>query len=226
MKLLVVGCSHSAGSEILEPWHPGCPERAYGGYLKELLGFTEYVNLSGPGYSNQWIYHKTVEWLESVNDPTEWFVIIGWTNAARLPVYCPEREKIVHLCPNHRDLKAFSKTIQYAYNHLYATMFPILDAIQLEHTRIIGMQMILKQMKIPYLFFDAVWPNHDQSSNKLIDLNRYYEYNNKDKSFWHYYQTNIWDGDTRWANHAPESWHKEWAFELAQYINERGLLSP
>lgn len=225
MKLLVAGCSHSAGSEIVAPWHPQCPEKAYGGHLKEILKFDDYVNIAGPGFSNQWIYHKTIEWLETVNDPTEWFVVIGWTGASRIPVYCYEKNEVVHLCPNHRDLKSFSKTIQDAYDHLYKTMFSPMECLQFEHARILGLQMILKQLKIPYLFFDAVWPNHDQSPNKFIDMDRYYLYNDKEETYWQYYQKHVWDRSIRWANHAPEDWHKEWAIKLAFHIDKNNLLT-
>lgn len=225
MKLLVSGCSHSAGSEIESIWHPGSPERAYGGHLKNLFGFTDYVNIAGPGFSNQWIYHKTVEYLETVEDPSEWFVIIGWTNASRLAVYDHEREEMVHLCPNHRNLSVYGDSIQRAYDHLYRTMLPIQDSIQTEHTRIIGMQSLLKQMGIPYLFFDAVCSNHEQSNPKLIDLSRYYLYGEENNTYWRNFTLNHWDQTERWANHAPESYHKFWATKLAEFISQNNLLT-
>jgi hypothetical protein len=225
MNLLVSGCSHSAGSEIEAPRHPGSPERAFGGYLKNLLQFNNYVNLSGPGFSNQWIYHKTIEYLETLENPQDWFVIIGWTNASRMPVYCYEKNEVVHLCPNHLDLSIYGKAVQKAYDHLYGTILPIHTSIQTEHTRIIGMQSILKQLKIPYLFFDSVLSNHEHSNTKLLDLNRYYEFNQRDSTFWRNYQINFWDNSDRWAYHAPESYHQYWASKLAEFITQNNLLT-
>ena len=63
MKLLVGGCSHSAGSEIIEPWHPRCPEQAWGQHLANHFNCTEYINIAGQGYSNQWICNKTIKFL-------------------------------------------------------------------------------------------------------------------------------------------------------------------
>ena len=225
MKLLVSGCSHSAGSEIIEQWHPRCPERAFGGYIKDMLGFDQYVNIAGPGFSNQWIYHKTVEYLETLVNPKEWFVIIGWSNASRLPVYCYEKNEMVHLCPDHRNLAVFSKTIQRAYEHLYKTMLPIHTSVQTEHTRIIGMQSLLKQLEIPYVFFDAVCSNHENSNPTLIDLNHYYKYNQEDNTYWRNFMLNFWDKSERWANHAPESYHQIWANNLVDFINQNNLLT-
>ncbi len=224
MKLLVIGCSHSAGSEIVEQWHPSCPERAYGGYLYKNLGFTEYVNIAGPGWSNEWIYHTMVEYLARLRDPKEWFVVIGWTNSMRKPVFCYEKNEVVHLCPNHRNLEVFSKPIQKAYDHLYGTSIPLNVSTQMEHSRIIGMQSLLKQLGISYLFFDAVCSNHEWSTNNLIDLSRYFKYGDNDQSFWRKYQLEYWDGGDRWANHAPEWYHKVWAEELTNFIKENNLL--
>jgi hypothetical protein len=224
MKLLVAGCSHSAGSEIIEPWHHSCYEQAYGQYLANYFEFSEYKNISGPGFSNQWIYHQLTKFLEEQSNVEEWFVVVGWTNACRLPVYCYETNSEIHLCPNQINLKHFSKPIQKAYDHLYNTMLPLQTSIELEHSRILGMQMMLKQLNVPYLFFDAVATNHDQCSTKFLDLSRYYRFGQLMDSYWNCYLTKFWDKNPRWANHAPASYHKEWARNLIQFIEENNLL--
>lgn len=224
MKLLVAGCSHTSGAEVLEKWHPGDPSMCYGKVLADYYKADEYVNIAGPGFSNQWIYHKTIEFLEQQDNPSEWFVVIGWTNASRLAVYDHERNEMVHLCPSHRNLEHFSHTIRKAYDHLYKTMLPIMDSIHIEHNRIIGMQSFLKQQSIKYLFFDAVWTNHDQCSPKFIDTNRYFRYNDKQNTYWEYYYNNVWDKSERWANHAPYEYHRFWANELIVYINQNKLV--
>ena len=225
MKLFVNGCSHSAGSEIIEKWHPACPSLAYGQHISDYFSAEQYVNLATPGSSNLWIYNSTIEFFEKVDNFSEWFVVIGWTNAGRMPVYCYEKEEPVHLCPNHRNLTCFSRTIQSAYDHLYKTMLPLPTLIAHEHSRIIGMQMFFKQVGIRYMFFDAVSSNHDQMPSKLVDTNRYYRYNEHMNSYWNYYLTDVWDKSERWANHAPASYHSEWANNLIKFIEEGNLLS-
>lgn len=223
MKLLVAGCSHSAGSEILEKWHPRCPEHAWGGHLANYFNVNEYINLAGPGYSNQWIYRSVNEFLES-NSPDDLFVIIGWTNAGRIPVYCYEKNEVVHLCPNHRNLSVFGSFIQRSYENLYGTMLPLEILVQQEHYRIVGMQSTLKSLGIKYLFFDAVSNNHENCSSKLVDCTRYYRYGEHMNSYWNYYLTNIWDKSDRWANHAPPEYHKSWANNLIEFIEKNNLL--
>ena len=218
MKLLVSGCSHSAGSEIIQPWHSHCHEQAYGQYVYEYFKFDEYKNIAGPGFSNHWIANETIKFLLDQDNPQEWFVIIGWTNPGRIPVYDYENNKEVHLCPNHTNLKVYGKAIQTAYNHLYETLLPIDTLIEMEHNRIFSIQMMLTQMKIPYLFFDAVGSNHKIGQDKGIQKDRYYRYNDEATSYWYYYQKHVWDKSDRWANHAPAQYHKEWAQNLSKFI--------
>lgn len=225
MKLLVSGCSHSAGAELVEQWHPGDPGQAFGQHIADYFNFETYVNIAGAGYSNQWIYHKTLEFLENIDDPQNWFVIIGWTNACRVPLYDYQRKKIVHMCPAQDQLDTYSRCIRDAYPIVYGTMLPLDISISEEHYRIIGMQMTLQHLGIRYLFFDAVSSNHENRSSKLIDLDRYYRYNQLMNSYWNYYLTNVWDKSKRWANHAPASYHKEWANHLIDFIQLKNILS-
>ena len=103
-------------------------------------------------------------------------------------------------------------------------MLPLEELTKHEHYRIIGMQNILKFLKIPYLFFDAVSNNHENCSSKLIDIDRYYRYGEHMNSYWNYYLTNVWDKSERWANHAPAEYHKYWAEKLINYIEEKNIL--
>ena len=224
MKLLVNGCSHTAGAEILEQWHPKCPEQAWGQHLSDHFKCSEYVNLAQAGASNQWIHDTTVKFLEECSDPSEWFVVIGWTNACRVPVYCYEKNEMVHLCPDHRNLSSYGKGIQDAYKHLYGTMPPLPMMIAHEHYRIVSTQMLLKQLGIQYLFFDAVSSNHDSMPTTLIDQTRYYRYDQLMNSYWNHFQQKVWDLSNRWQNHAPASYHKEWAGHLIEFIEENKLI--
>lgn len=217
MKLLVAGCSHSAGSELIEPWHPGDPTQAYGQHVANALNYTDYVNIAGPGWSNQWIAYTLTEWLEQCEDLDNWFVLIGWTGMARIPAYCDRNEEVVHLCPN-ADLQHYSRRIQQAYEHLYATQFPLDQCIRIEHARILNMQMLLKQLGVQYLMFDSVWSNHDLCDPKFIDQDRYFRFDDKENNYWMYYVNHVWDGSERWQNHAPAEYHKYWAELLVDYI--------
>lgn len=223
MKLLVGGCSHSAGSEIIEPWHPRCPEQAWGQHLANHFNCTEYINIAGPGYSNQWICNKTIKFLENCNNISEWVVAIGWSSSCRLPVYDYDYNAVVHLCPGHRNLKVHSKPVQLAYPHLYGTMLPEKLAIELEHSRILGMQMLLTQLNIPYIFFDTINSNHQNMSSKLINQKNYFRYDQQDLLYWQFYKKHRWTGDERWENHAPPSYHAEWAQLVIDYIEENNL---
>lgn len=218
MKLLIAGCSHSAGSEILAPLHPGDPTQAYGQHVARALGCTDYVNIAGPGWSNTWIAHTLTEWLEQCEDLENWFVIVGWTGTGRIPVYCDEREEIVHLCPSNAHLSHYSRRIQRAYEHLYATYFTLDQSIRLAHTGILSTQMLLKQLNLRYLMFDAVWSCHDLCNDRFIDRNCYFRYDDKENDYWGYYLRNYYDGSERWQYHAPAGYHEYWAGLLVDHI--------
>jgi hypothetical protein len=218
MKLLVAGCSHSAGSELIEPWHPKDATQAYGQHVADALGCTDYVNIAGPGWSNEWIAYTLTEWLEQCEDLDDWFVLIGWTGMARIPAYCDETNEVVHLCPGQHRLSLYSRRIQRAYEHLFATQLPVAECIRIEHTRILNMQMLLKQLNVRYLMFDTVWTNHDLCSDRFIDHARYFRYNDKENDYWSYYKRHYWDGSERWQNHAPAEYHKYWAELLVDHI--------
>ena len=222
MKLLVAGCSHSAGSELIEPWHPGDPSQAYGQHVANALDCTDYVNIAGPGWSNQWIAHTLAEWLADCENLDDWFVIVGWTGSARIPVYCDSTNEVVHLCPG-ANLSHYSNRIRRAYEHLYATQFPLDLCTRIEHNRILSIQMLLKQLNVRYLMFDSVWTNHDLCDNRWIDQQRYFRFDDKENGYWQYYLRHVWDHSERWQNHAPAHYHAYWAELLVDYVRTQGL---
>lgn len=70
-KILINGCSHTAGSEC---------KTNYGKIIAETLG-CDYVNIATPGGSNHKIMRSTIEYLSTHNDID--FVLIGWTTHER-----------------------------------------------------------------------------------------------------------------------------------------------
>ena len=89
------------------------------------------------------------------------------------------------------------------------------------------MQDFLKKIGVNYLFFDAITANHALGLREFnlenIDKERYFRLNDEQNSYWNYYLQNIWDGNNRWSQHAPESYHDYWAGLLIEHIEENKL---
>ena len=86
--MLIAGCSHTAGSEI-DGSEDSSYNRShsYGNLLAEKLGYTP-INIASQGAANPSIARSILEWFSSEYDSTamELFVLIGWTESARVEV--------------------------------------------------------------------------------------------------------------------------------------------
>jgi hypothetical protein len=226
MKLVVAGCSHSNGSEIDGVRHPGNPHKAYGGKIAKHYGW-DMMNISGPGWGNDWIFDSTMAYFEKISDPENHFALIGWTCPGRYTLYCHVEDKVVHVCPG-QDASCFTEPSLFRrVDQHYKTAMLNEHTWRHEHYMIIAMQDFLKKIGVNYLFFDAVTANHALGLREFnlenIDKERYFRLNDEQNSYWNYYLQNIWDGNNRWSQHAPESYHDYWAGLLIEYIEENKL---
>lgn len=219
-KFIFAGCSHTNGSEIKEKWHSGSPDKAYGGYIARHFG-CEYENVSGPGWSNQWIYINLMDRLSKLTekDINETYVIIGWTCDNRIPVWNPENQKYFHMTPSIPRFP--NKKMKQVHKIVYETCLRQEDFDIFQHSLVVGMQNTLKNLKISYLMHWAVHPIIPSVSHEsMIDENNFIEYKDREKSFWKTYLNNYWDGSDRWGNHAPESYHKIFAEKIVQHLKK------
>ncbi len=89
--LYAVGCSHMAGSEVIEFGNTARTHEsikyAWPGLLAEHYGL-HYINDSEPGGSNEYmvrsVMHFVNKWLSQDRDPSELLVVIGWTTDERI----------------------------------------------------------------------------------------------------------------------------------------------
>ena len=225
MKIIFAGCSHTCGAEIISSNHPGCPERSYGRHLADKFN-AEYEVIAGPGWSNRWIYTKLYKRLETIekNDVNNYRVVVGWTSTGRVPVWDIWANEVYHMCPVNYDPR---NSVKEMHKAAYSYALPENETDFFEHSLVVGIQSILKQMNIKYMFH---WAIHDfipnKNCNDLVDKNRFLEYYNNynnQNSFYKNYLKNHYDQSRRWKLHAPESYHKIYAEKLYYYINDNKL---
>lgn len=94
--LVIVGDSHSAGSEIENIEHNAyCYEKAWGRHLADKLGY-DYINLSFPGASNWMITRFASDWVhdnivkEKLYNPEDVTMVIMWSSFHRNEVIYPD----------------------------------------------------------------------------------------------------------------------------------------
>lgn len=223
MKIILAGCSHTYGSEIAEPWHPGMPEKAYGRYIADHYS-ADYETIAGPGWSNKWIFSRLYQRLEEipVSDREDYRVIVGWTSSNRIPIWHPERQQPYHMCPSL--LRYDDKRIKKWHDIVYRLSFPKKEYENYEHGLVTGMQNTLTNLGIKYVFHWAIAPIiPTENSGSMIDQSRFRYYNDENNTYWNIYKNTVYKGGNRWANHAPESYHKSFAQEMINFINQGNL---
>ena len=84
--MLIVGCSHAAGSEI-----DGSPDSQYnrdhsfGNVLAKKMGYRP-INIASPASANATIARSVIEWFDSQYKPEEHevFVLVAWSEPSRM----------------------------------------------------------------------------------------------------------------------------------------------
>ena len=113
--LVIVGDSHSAGSEIENIDNNGmCLEKAWGAHLSKKLGYN-YVNLSSPGASNWLIARNAQDWIYNnvIKDKTvgieDFTMIIMWSSFHRHEIIYPDTKAHRVIGPGTK-IKGYYKT--------------------------------------------------------------------------------------------------------------------
>ena len=217
---IFAGCSHTNGSEIEHKWHPGTPEKAYGAHVAKAFD-ASWENISGPGWSNQWIFMQVMQRLSllSEHEKKKTIVSIAWTCSERIPLWNREDQVYWHVTPSIPRFP--NKSMKKAHKTVYATCLREQEFFLLEHSLITGMQNTLKNMGMSYIMHWAVCPVYFSCHiNDMIDKTYFIGLNNSKDTFWNRYLSTYYDGSDRWSNHAPESYHKIYADKLIKHISK------
>lgn len=221
--LFINGDSHSAGTEL-------DPKQGYADILAEKLNFSDVINLSVGGASNDRILRTTDRFLIDCDLKNSYpkFIIIGWSECNRQDwfykgkYYSLKSSDDIRLNPDEVDKKRaeYSLSIFQDMNFIYAFT-------KYFHEKIYNLHLELNYRNIPHLFFNAV---KSYSTSTIINKLMHYDWNNQ---FWEPYST---DGSfLEWGiknNYKPTIWrhlnaqcHKEFAELLYNYIIIHNLLS-
>lgn len=252
MHLYTVGDSYTHGDELADDPESGyCLDNSYRlakswpGRLSKFRDM-ELTNEGRGGASNDYCLRKmmkfTGDWLADGKNPSDLFVIIGWSHWNRREFYKPEeptaneeyryRKFIIPGTPERRVfLSSRMSSEECDFFDLYEQHFfaeSHSTTLTLQHH--ISAQCYLAQMKIPYLFFNCAWHVTADCSPSahladLIDRRRFYGYDNVRLTFPTWTYDNGYRG-RKPKGHPDEIAHNMWARHLSEYIMQKELLKP
>lgn len=242
--MLIAGCSHTAGSEIdgnIDSLYNR--QNSYGNLLAKSLGYTP-INIAVAGFTNSAIARSVLEWFSTQNlDDKEVFVLIGWTECAR--VEAPFEYPTFHNETNAKDADWFSNTsinflqinvghknfserekdIQSDYQNFIVRRTEYLEMVSAN--LVLQLQYFLKYKEVKYLMlntshmFSSEYNKYLQFYLQLIDKTNYYNFNNNKLSFFHKFkELGFKNFKAKYAHHNEEP-HKLYARELYRFIMEK-----
>ncbi len=235
--LYVNGCSHSAGAEMSKPGFYRQQydlDNSFGGVLARRHGLVHY-NDACPGGSNNLIQSTTIQSilkLLETYDPSEIFVIIGWTGYDRSEVVY--NKSLYKFIPNTNILGWPNKI-----NESYRSWVMCTDNDSSMNNFLLQYGLVatfLKYHKIKYYFFNSIIsayiPQHNflhevldnKPNTHLIEMMKndpyFLEPFNGEMTFFHILkQTYNGTKDGRW-HHFTEDAHLAWANFLTERIEK------
>ena len=193
--------------------------------LKELISLDEFFNHGKGGGSNERILRTTIGWtskyLNDKKDPSDLFVVIGWSAPARYEIRFKDEWVDIHpqFTPRNTSLRAITRF--YGRNIADEEV----DIIK-TFVYILSLQSWLESNKIPYLFFDALPIRHNQFSaldeyKKQINKKRYFNFG--DDSYNMHVAISQEGHLLGPGRHPLEEGHAFWAKTLSKFVIDHNL---
>lgn len=239
---LVIGCSHSAGSEI-DGNEDSTYNRnhAFGSLLVSKLGY-EPLNISLSGSANSGIARSILQWFKTEYKPDEMdlFVCVGWTESSRL--------EIPRMC-NYTEGNKATPWYDESANSYWRINFgwkgntqeerdiiPVYHQFMAENplilenwtaTDVLMVQYFLKSLNIPYVMCSTMFmfTQNEHFTQYLIDNideTRYYNLKTDESEsfYWKYKNLGYVNPKAKYWHHNEEP-HQLFAEELYNFVKEK-----
>ena len=240
--MLIAGCSHTSGSEI-DGQEDSKYNRlhSYGGVLASMLGY-EPCNMAEPGSTNATIARSVLEWFKNEYDPNEMevFVVVGWTESARMEV--PTSRTCYYEC-QCKDWDYFAESgrnywrINLGWNGLdpeEQELIPRYHRFMVENeayleivsaNAVLQVQYLLKSLNVDYVMCNTMHMFSDTLHNKFyidcIDKTKYMNVSDNDAVFFWKYKNLGYENPKAKYWHHNEIPHKLFAEELYNFIESK-----
>jgi len=240
-KLLIVGCSHCAGSEI-----DGTQDSAYnrsksfGSILANMLD-REPINISLNGSTNSTISRTCIEYIENNynSDLDDMMVLIAWTESARIEMpsggvdvdyfpanegismYPPSCKNFYHINLGYKGIHDHEKSI-INDTHKFMIKFPTFVEI-LSANFVLQLQYFCKSKNIPYIMCNTMHMFEPEISLNyyidLIDKKNYFGFYDREGFYWKYRNLGFNNPKATYWHHGEEP-HRLFANELYQFLKK------
>lgn len=243
--LYVNGCSHSAGSEISYPGsyrEQNDLDQSFGGIVAKNYNLI-HVNDALPGASNKIIQTSTIYSILNLlekYDPSEIFVIIGWSGYDRAELIWDDQLYTVNAgTVNETNFDSYPKVIQRKMECWVETVDTRNESQNDFALTYFSVSNFLKLNKIDYFFFNAVTATalpeknclHPLSGNKVnqklfslieTDPNFFYPFD-PEKTFTKYLieKHSMFEEGRRY--HFGKNAHKDWANIIIEHAGQNIL---
>jgi hypothetical protein len=240
-KLLIVGCSHAAGSEIdgtNDSYYNR--ENSFGGQLAKMMDRTP-INISVNGSTNSTIARSVLEWFEThYTSEDDVIVLISWTESTRMEIPLLDRE--TYFESNNPSIDWFPPTAKnyfhinlgwpgsererdlvMSYHKFIANNIPYLEIFSAN--LVLQIQYFLKMKGIDYIMCNAM--NMFSPCKPLnfyldlIDKSRYYQFDKNDECFfWKYRNLGYTNPKAKYWHH-NEIPHSLYAEKLYEFMTKK-----
>ena len=204
MLMLVNGCSHTEGGEIIKPEPGGWPktskQRAWGAHLSKKLGF-DYLNIALSGASNYKIKTNTQNWIienafkKNKVKSEDLFVCIMWSGWDRFELYNKHENMSESATtywleilknkslPEHGNWwKDYSREYKLNLKKFLESLLLLEDNLTYKYnslSTVYDMMLFLENYNIKYFFINGI-----HSFDRLMAMNKdHYFYNNIDNLY-------------------------------------------
>lgn len=191
--------------------------------LANLIGVSDYTNLSLAGCSNDRIYETTMQYLQT---HTPDMVVIGWTESHRIQWFDTETGQLLEINADAISDQPYSKSQK-------ARAAAIHDLMVLNspygrnqsiywHNKIFNLHLMLQYRQIPHLFFSAIDLFEPIQQSYHLDWASCY-YRPYDISYRTWAMNNNKQEITPGRYHYVGSAQIEWAHMLYDHIQMHGI---
>lgn len=153
-KLIVNGCSYAAGNELALPEISAWPV-----LLANKLG-RSLTNLAESASSNKRIFRTTLEYCSELDNTSDYFFIIGWSQPTRIEFYLDRYDRYYQATPTNLNMyETFPEANAVARNHFQYQAGTLGDGMNTMEN-IIALQSLFKARGIRYLMFNTFAPKY------------------------------------------------------------------
>ena len=241
--MLIAGCSHAAGLEIITTDDSTINrQKSFGNLLANKIGYTP-VNIATSGCGNVAIARSVIEWVNSHHDPenTELVVLIAWTESSRMEIPSPVDcyYKSANMCSDDYSftndmflrinfgmptltLSSEDKSRIEYYQEFMANNLSYLEILSANY--ILQLEYFLKMKNIKYAMCETMQlfseNRHIKPYLDMIDTSYYMNFNNKEESFWWKYKNLGFVNENAKYWHHSSIPHELFAESLLAFIDE------